>query len=161
HVAKQSYQREARDLRYEGLAHGVRLHAFVLDEGDERDKPVSGAYTPEEIAALAAAGDHGAIAPGIRPVLPGRGLYRDSTVVDTHVVVYDPRRGDLDVQFYEAGVGRGAYDDSLDALSGRRVFRFVGAGRGDFEIGRKLAPATRQRLVSTAFEAAPWQGARV
>jgi hypothetical protein len=157
-VANQRYRRETRSARLAGSTHGVRWTGFAFDEGDVRDRPVGGDYEPEEIAALAAAGDRIAIAPGIRVVGAGRGLYRRD-VVDSTVVVFDAVAGDLEVDFYETVAG--AYSDSLDALSGRRIFRFVGDGRGGFAIGRRLTPAGRHRLATAALVATPWAGASV
>lgn len=157
-VAAQRYRRETRAARYDGAVGGVRIQGFLLDEGDVRGKPVGNPYGPAEIAALEAAGDRSAIAPGIRAVAPGRGLYRRD-VVDSTIVRYDPVNGDLEVDFYEAGRAQGAYDDSLDVRSGRRVFHFVGTGAGNFAIGRLLPPPSRHHLASAAFDAAPWRGA--
>ncbi len=159
-VANQRYRRETKSARVEGGAAAWRWRGFALDDGDVRNKPVGGAYGPEEIAALTAAGDGGAIAAGIRVVGAGHGSYRRDGI-DSTIVRFDPVTGDLEVDFYEAGPSRGAYDDSLDALSGRRIFRFVGAAHGDFAIGRRLTPAGRQRLVTGDIETAPWKGAHL
>lgn len=137
-----------------------RLQGFFMREGDDRDNPVGDDLTDEDIAALAAAGDQVAIGPGIQEVGAGNGLYRRDAV-DSTVVVYDPLNGDLDVQFYETGAGRGAYEDQLDPLTGRRFFEFRGAGLGAFEIGRLLPPPARNQLVTASFSGAPWTGARL
>ena len=159
-VANQRYRRETRGARFSGGAQrrGLRWTGFALDEGDVRDRPVGGEYTADEIATLAAAGDAIAIAAGIEVVGAGRGSYRRDAV-DSTVVVFDPVNGDLDVDFFETGRFRGAYDDSLDALTGRRIFRFVGPGAGDFDIGRRLTPAGRHRLANVGLALAPWAGA--
>jgi len=156
-VANQRYRRETRGARFAGGTGRVRWGGFAFDEGDVRDRPVGGAYSASEIAALAAAGDDVAIAPGITVVGVGRGAYRRD-VIDSTIVVFDPVMGDLDVDFFEAGPAQGAYDDSLDALSGRRIFRFVGDGGGAFDIGRRLTPAGRHRLATAQLAIELWKG---
>jgi hypothetical protein len=159
-VSTERYRRDTRAARLEGRKGGLHVQGFFLDEGDDRDRPVGGDYTPGDVAALQAAGDRAAIAPGITSVGAGRGSYRFSAV-DSTVVVYDDSLGDLEVSFHEVGAGRGSYDDDLDPLSGRRFFEFVGAGLGAFEIGRLLLPPSRLQLASGRLEAAPWRGARL
>ena len=100
-VSTERYRRDTRAARLEGRAGGVRLQGFLFEEGDARDHPVGGTFTPAEVAALEASGDHDAIAPGIRQVEAGKGLYRASPL-DSTVVVYDDSTGDLDVDFYNA-----------------------------------------------------------
>jgi hypothetical protein len=156
-VGGAGYRRSARDARWDTGFHGIQVRGLLFQEGDDPDKPLTGDYDAEDIAALAAAGDGRAIAPGIRVVGVGKGLYRYDAF-DSTIVHYDPLRGDLEVDFYEAGP-QGAYDDSLDALSGRRIYVYRGPGRAAFAIGRLLAPATLQRLASARLEAAPWNGA--
>lgn len=159
-VTNERYRRGTRLARVQGETDRVRWGGFFFEEGDDRDKPVGAAYDPDEIAALEQAGDRPAIAPGIRAVGAGLGIYRYDAV-DSTIVVFDAVNGDLEVDFYEVGGGRGRYDDDLDALSGRRFFVFVGPGRGDFEIGRLLPPPGRARLASANIEATPWRGTRL
>jgi hypothetical protein len=154
------YRRQTSDARLDGTFGSMKVHGLVFSESDDRDAPYTGAFTPEDLTALEGAGDRPVIAPGIEVVGVGRGLYR-ADPVDSTIVRYAPITGDLDVHFYEAGAGMGAYEDSLDAFSGRRVFVYRGSGRGAFAIGRQLVPATQHRLASAQVEAAPWSGTRV
>jgi hypothetical protein len=137
-----------------------RMQGFFMREGDDRNNPVGDELNEEDIAALAASGDQSAIAPGIREVGAGNGTYRRDEF-DPTIVVYDPDDGPLDVQFYEAGAGRGRYEDQLDPISGRRFFEFRGPGLGAFDIGRLLAPPNRNQLVTASFSGEPWRGARL
>jgi hypothetical protein len=121
------YRRQTYDARHDGKLGRFELHGLLFSEGDDREAPYAGPYKPDEIAVLEAAGDQPVIAPGIHAVEPGRGLYRYDAF-DSTIVRYDPVTGDLEVEFFEAGVGQGAYDDSLDALSGRRIFVHRGPG---------------------------------
>ena len=154
------YRRQTYDARHDGKLGRFELHGLLFSEGDDREAPFSGPYKPDEIAALEAAGDQPVVAPGIDTVGPGRGLYRYDAL-DSTIVRYDPVAGDLEVEFYEAGARLGAYDDSLDAFSGRRIFVHRGSGRGSFEIGRLLVPASQHRLASAQLTGAPWRGARL
>jgi len=131
---------------------------MLLQEGDQSTRPVGPDLTPEEIALLSASGDQVAVAPGIHPTGVGQGDYRYGSI-DSTFVVYDPDLGDLRVDFYEAGFGQGAYEDSLDVLTGLRFFRFVGAGQGAFAIGKLLTPPNRTRLATGLLRGAPWTGA--
>lgn len=154
------YRRQSRDAQLEGTGLGLRWSGVAFAEGDDRDRPLDTTLDAADQAALAAAGDQTVIVEGIRAVAPGEGLYRHSAA-DSSIIVYDPVAGDLEVDFYEAGTGQGAYDDSLDVLTGRRIYRYVGDGAGEFDIGRKLAPPGWMQLVSARVDGAPWQGVRL
>jgi hypothetical protein len=158
-VTTERFRRETRAAGFETGRGSWRLDGFFLHEGDDPDHPVGGAFTPEEIATLQAAGDADAVAPGIEVVAPGSGSYRYA--LPDSFVVYDAVLGDLRVDFWEIGSGRGSYEDSLDAVSGKRFFVFVGPQRGTFEVGRLLSPPNRTRLVSTFVEGKPWDGAQL
>ncbi len=159
-VSTEQYRRGTITSRL-GLQQGTwRLQGLFVQEADDKDDPVGEPFTPEEIELLSAAGDQPAIGPGIRDVGAGNGDYSPESPGST-VVEYTPAAGNLEVEFYEAGSGRGDYDDDLDAQTGRRYFRFVGSGLGTFAIGRLLVPPDRTRLFTTVLEGTPWSGGRI
>jgi hypothetical protein len=154
------YRRQSRDVQLDSGRTGLRVQGLLFAEGDDQDRPLDAPLDAADRAALAAAGDHAVVGPGIRNVGAGRGLYRYA-VLDSTIVVYDPTAGDLDVDFYELGGTSATYDDSLDVVSGRRIYRYVGAGRGHFAVGRQLTPPNWLRLASARLDGGPWRGARL
>ncbi len=159
-VSAERYRRTTRGATVGGTHAGIQVEGFLLEDADDRDRPVSGDYNADALAALRSAGDQDAIAPGIRSVAPGSGLYRRD-MIDSTIVVYAPDTGDLEVEFREVGAGRGRYEDALDAANGQRYFRFVGVGAGAFETGRRLSPAERRRVGGARWTAAFPSGGRV
>jgi len=160
HVSTERYRRTTRGATVSGARGGIQVEGFLLEDADDRDRPVSGDYDADALAALQASGDQEAIAAGIRTVESGSGLYRRDAI-DSTIVVYAPDAGDLEVEFYEVGAGRGRYEDALDATNGQRYFRFARLGTGAFEIGRRLSPAERRRVGGARWTAALPRGGRV
>jgi hypothetical protein len=159
-VSTERYRRQTRGARM-GMQRGSwRLNGLFLREGDDRDHPLDGDLTPEEIALLSDSGDQPAVGPGVEVVGIGNGTYRYDAV-DSTLVLYDPDAGDLDVEFYETGDGLGRYEDKLDPLTGRRFFEYRGDGLGNFDIGRLLQPPNRTQLFTAFVEGSPWKGSKL
>ncbi|HZM15053.1 MAG TPA: hypothetical protein VFE28_03545 [Candidatus Krumholzibacteria bacterium] len=158
-VSTERFQRQTRTSRLALQRERWKLQGMFVQEADDESEPVGEPLTPEEVEILRTAGDQPAVAPGIKVVTPGTGLYRYDSL-DSTLVVYDPEQGNLVVDFYEIGTGKGSYDDRLDGRTGLRYFEHVGAGLGDFEIGRLLQPPNRTRLASAMLEGKPWKNGR-
>src|SRR6185503_14148816 len=111
-------------------------------------RPLDVTLDAADQAALGAAGDSAssALGPG---VTPGGGDYDTVRVAgEIHFAFAGPDSGDFEVVFARVGVGLGDYADSA-VVSGRPVFRFVGAGNGSVRVGRALPLPESHRVVAT------------
>jgi hypothetical protein len=125
-----------------------RLHTQLISESDDKGRPLDLTLSSEDLMVLAAAGDSAALAVG-PGVTPGRGDY-DTVRVETGALVFayaGTDSGDFVVQFARIGGGLGDYADSV-LVSGRTVYRWVGAGLGAFRVGRSLPLAESHQLWS-------------
>ena len=126
----------------------LALGLSVISEADDAGDPVSG-LSDQERALLAGAGDTLRATARDAGVFvgPGQGEY---LAIGGEVIARfqyaGTGQGDYDVGFVEVGAGAGDYGDSLTA-GGRQVYRYLGAGQGNFLPGRVLAPPTAQRLM--------------
>jgi hypothetical protein len=124
------------------------LFTQVLNESDDRGRPLDLTLSPADLTVLAAAGDSAARALGTG-VAAGPGEY-DTVRVATGRVVYayvGPDSGRFSVQFTRLGAGLGDYADSL-VVSGRTAYHWVGDGLGAFRVGRALPMPEAHRLWS-------------
>jgi hypothetical protein len=138
------YQYTLNRYRRNLLAAGTRWqgngwYAFArgVSEADDRGRPIDATLDNEGLAVLALAGDSAtrAIEPG---VVAAGGDY-DTLRADGGRLVYayvGPGGGRFSVPFARVGPGRGDYA-SYDVGSGT-AYRYVGAGLGEFQIGRGL-----------------------
>lgn len=125
-------------------------HAFtqLLNEADDRGRPLEAVLDPADRLALQLAGDSlsRALGPGVSA---GGGEY-DTVRVAGGGLAYawvGPDSGQFTVSFARIGPGRGDYTDSA-AVAGRTAFRFVGAGNGAFRVGRALPMPESHQLWS-------------
>ena len=120
----------------------VRVGVAALREGDDPDRPRDRSLDADEIAALTAAGDDpgAARSDGVRSTEPGEGAYREEFTPEgvRFFVLADSAGGDFDVDFRFVGEDEGAYRVRGVDVDGRLTFEFVGAGAGDYAIGRAL-----------------------
>ncbi|MBI1798667.1 MAG: hypothetical protein HYR73_03160 [Candidatus Eisenbacteria bacterium] len=112
--------------------------ARLLNEADDRGRPIGVTLSAEDRLVLAAAGDSAmrAIGPG---VTAGAGDY-DTVRVSPQSLAFafaGPDSGHYSVQFAPVGAGRGDYVDSA-VVAGRTAYRYVGSGLGAFVVGRRL-----------------------
>ncbi len=129
-----------------------RLYTAAVTESDDRGRPLGGTLDPNDLAALAAAGDSAAraIGPGL---VAGLGDYDTVRVVvdATHtqvVVAYaGPDSGRFTARFALVAQGAGDYADSV-IVSGITVYRWVGAGHGAYVLGRALPPPETHQLAT-------------
>ncbi len=147
-VATSRYRRRVEyaemDARALGSVGSVR--AAFFREGDDVSNTLGGDLTAAEKAQLSALGDSAQVAGGTRYVGPGRGDYQ--LVVDPatgrDVFVYVEGAGDYQVAFVSVGAGKGDYQ--ADPQYSGAVYRFVGAGQGDFVVRRDLPAPERRQL---------------
>lgn len=142
------YRRNFAALEGRFAARAVSGWTRVLTEGDDRGRPLDTALDDADRAALAAAGDSAtaALGPG---VTPGGGDYDTvRTAAGIHFAFAGPDSGEFRVTFARVGPGRGDYADSA-VVSGRPVFRHVGAGNGSVRVGRALPLPETHRVVAT------------
>jgi hypothetical protein len=128
------------------------LYAFttVLNEGDDRGRPLDLTFDASDRLVLEFAGDSASSAVG-GGVSAGGGDY-DLIVPPSGPSYYafaGPDSGDFAVRFARVGLGLGDYTDST-SVAGRTAYRFVGAGSGAFEIGRALPLPESHQLWSLA-----------
>lgn len=124
------------------------LFTRVLDEGDDRARPLDQALSDEDRLVLAEAGDStgAALAPGVTPGVGDYDTVRVANVV--HFAFVGPDSGSFDVRFARVGAGLGDYADSV-VVAGRAVLRYVGPGQGAFRVGRAL-PLPESHLLWSA-----------
>jgi len=129
----------------------MRMRALFFQESDDSDESLTGELTPEDRAALEAAGDDPAMAftSGIRVVEPGEGDYvlvpADS--IPEHFE-YAETGGGYRLDFYEVGTGKGDYRPDGFTARGEVKYAYAGEGGGDYIVGRGLALPERTRLFS-------------
>ena len=130
------------------------LRAFFFQEADDSGSPVSGALSASDRAILTAAGDDSskAFSSGIERVEPGKGEY---ILADSLPVHYDfvETGGDYRLEFYEVETGTGDYRTDGFSRRGFVKYRYTGAGKGDFRIGRFLPLPERLRLFTLGASA--------
>ncbi len=126
----------------------LSLFAGLLTESDDPGRPLDVAFSAEDRRVLAAAGDSlaRAVGPG---VTPGVGDYDTIRVsVDTLVFAFAGLdSGSFAVRFARVGEAQGDYLDSA-LVDGRAIYRWVGAGRGRFVVGRTLALPESHQLAT-------------
>lgn len=123
------------------------LFSRVLNEGDDRARPLDQSLSDEDRLVLASAGDSAglALAPGVTPGVGDYDTVRVAGVV--HFAFAGPDSGGFAVTFARVGAGLGDYADSA-VVAGRAVLRYVGPGLGAFRVGREL-PLPESHLVWT------------
>jgi hypothetical protein len=146
------YRRNLSAFSGEWRGKRARLYTAAVTESDDRGRPLDGTLDADDLAALGAAGDSAAraIGPGL---VAGVGDYDTVRVVvnasDTQLVLAfaGPDSGSFAARFARVGQGAGDYADSA-IVSGRTAYRWVGAGRGTFVLGRALPLPETHRLVT-------------
>lgn len=133
-----------------GFNEKLKWQTTLLREGDDQDNPLAFTLNETERSLLAAAGDGFAARDGSRFVGANQGNYirRDS------IWVYvGPDSGDYEVKFSDLGEGRGDY-----AYRGFGNFVYTGSNQGRYAPVVLLTPATRQEVLDSRLEIAPWRG---
>jgi hypothetical protein len=134
---------------------GVKLALLAAGEKDDADRPKSLTLDENDKNIIAAAGDDEtlAVAGGATLVGAGNGEY---VVVPADTVSgvpehfqFDDSTGTHDVVFTDVGSGRGDYVLDGVNVKGSPIFRFVGASRGRYIIGKKL-PLPESHSIYTA-----------
>jgi hypothetical protein len=132
------------------------LRAFFFQEADDSGNPVSGALSASDRDTLASAGDDSskAFSSGIEHVEAGKGDYVLADSLPTHYE-FDDTTGAADyrLEFYEVKAGTGDYRTDGFSRRGAVKYRYTGAGKGDFRIGRFLPLPERLRLFSLGASA--------
>ncbi len=109
----------------------------VIQEGDDRGRPLETTLSAEDRLQLTLIGDSASLAVG-PGVIGGGGDYDSVRIAGRLVYAFaGPDSGDFAVSFSRAGAGLGDYADST-LIDGRTAFRYVGDGNGGFRIGRAL-----------------------
>lgn len=137
------------------LPGGLTFGFLAANETDDAGRPKSLSLGEEDRAILASAGDDEwkAVAEGATFVGAGEGEYvlmPADTVAGTPArYVFDDSTGAYDVTFTLVGPGLGDY--LLDGVSvkGIPVYRFAGAAKGNYIVGRKL-PLPRSHALYSA-----------
>ncbi|OQX83957.1 MAG: hypothetical protein B6D63_05400 [Candidatus Latescibacteria bacterium 4484_7] len=141
---------------YRGL---FKVKTFFLQEGDDASRPLNGTLTAEDRSILASAGDdeRKALTSGIKKVDEGKGNYifvKGDSLPDHFEFVESG--GDYVLNFINVGTGKGDYTTDGFSIRGEVKYKYVGAGIGDYIIGKRLALPERNRLASVraTFEGA-------
>jgi hypothetical protein len=150
-MGEDAYQRTTLTGGWTSPEYGkaLRLRTLLFQESDDASKPAFGALTTQERGVLALAGDDPAkaLSSGVEQVDAGLGEYvlvpADS--VPAHFLFVETG-GTFHADFHQVTAGAGDY--RTDGFSSRGVvrYRFVGAGSGDFALGRLLPLPRRTRL---------------
>jgi hypothetical protein len=124
------------------LPGGIQLDVLYAREGDSKDRPRNITIDDAERTVLRDAGDDpdAAVTGGVVATEPGKGEYvrlvADSTGPERYA--FDDSTGDYNVSFVEVGVGQGDYTLGGISNAGRPYYEWVGAGRGNYVVGKAL-----------------------
>ena len=140
------------------LANGSAvLRGFYFRESDDPDDPVRGVMTDEYKEILAEAGDDPlkAIAPGVTPVenAPDAYILVPADTIPEHFEFVEVG-GDFLVDFFDAGNSNGDYVTDGFTRRGGVKFKYIGAGEGNYLIGKPLPLPERKEVISLGFDAA-------
>jgi len=129
----------------------LKLRTYILEDSDDKERPIRGGFEEGDRDILRSAGDDvtKAVASGVREVGAGEGdyIYIPGDSISSHFE-YVEEGGNYILSFIQVGQGRGDYTTDGFTSKGDVKYRYVGAGNGDFIIGRKLPVPKRNRLVS-------------
>ncbi len=115
----------------------LRWWTRVIQEGDDRGRPLETTLSAQDQLQLALIGDSTSLATG-PGVEPGGGDYDSVRIAGRLVYAFaGSDSGDFAVSFARAGEGLGDYADST-LVDGRTAYRYVGDANGAFRIGRAL-----------------------
>lgn len=131
---------------------GLKFGVLAAVETDDADRPKSLLIGEEDREVIEDAGDdeEKAVGEGATFVGEGQGNYirvpEDPAAGTPEYFVFDDTTGSYDVIFTSAGAGRGDYVLDGVSVSGIPVYRFVGVGKGDQVVGKRL-PLPRTHAV--------------
>jgi hypothetical protein len=155
----ESYQRGSFWSETTGKAGAaLRWNALYFREQDDEGDPRAITLSEEDRAALASAGDDptAALSSGVERVPVGEGSYvrvpADSIPGLPEHYAFVETGGEYRLDFTRVPAGEGDY--GLDGLStsGRKVYAFVGAGGGDYVIGKEIPLPLRHEVAAVALE---------
>jgi hypothetical protein len=131
------YRRNLAAADAEWRLGSARAFTRMLTEGDDRGRPLELTFDATDRLVLELAGDSLTRAIGAG-VAAGGGDYDTVRVAAGQVFAFaGPDAGTFAVRFARVGAGEGDYADSA-SVAGRTAYRFVGAGRGAYRVGRAL-----------------------
>ena len=139
----------------EALPGGLKLGVLAAKESDDGDRPKSVSLSEEDIRTIEQAGDDEelAVAQGATFVGEAKGDYitvpADTISGTPQHFEFNDTTGAYDVIFAEVGSARGAYVLVGVSLKGVPIYRFVGAGKGNYIVGKRL-PLPQSHTVYTA-----------
>ncbi len=149
-IASTSFRRNLAAAGARWVEGPLAVWTRVIQEGDDRGRPLDVTFTAEDRVRLALAGDSTALAIG-SGVTPGGGDYDTVRVAGGLAYAYaGPDSAGFTVLFAPVGVGRGDYAEST-LVDGRSAFRFVGQGAGSFRVGRPLPLPQSHQLVTVGM----------
>jgi hypothetical protein len=136
------------------LGAGVSISIAYAREADDKSDAKSVSLTEDDVAILAGAGDDpdAAITGGVVPADSGNGDYvfvpADTTAGTPAFYRFDEILGDFLVSFIEVSANTGDYRRGGISSRGTPFFEFVGAGLGNYVIGRALPLPTSVEVVT-------------
>jgi 3',5'-cyclic AMP phosphodiesterase CpdA len=139
----------------EALPGGVTLRALAAKETDDADRPKSVTFGEEDRGIIEQAGDDArrAVAEGASFVGEGKGHYvvvpGDTAAGAPEHFEFDDSTGAYDVIFAEVGSVQGDYVLDGVSIKGVPIYRFVGAAKGNYIVGKRL-PLPQSHTVYTA-----------
>lgn len=138
-------------FRLTGPEGRYRLGGTLLSERDDEDEPEAIVLSEEDYDILREAGDVSPFGSTARPVEEGG----DYDTLGGVFVFAGRDSGDFAVSFREVDFGEGEYVDSISALWGRRIYAFVGEGRGNYTPTAPVPLPESHRVFSLNGEANP------
>ncbi|MFH1277432.1 MAG: hypothetical protein ABIK65_03525 [Candidatus Eisenbacteria bacterium] len=144
-------------FRLRGGEGRYRLGGTFLSERDDEGEPEAIVLTEPEYDSLRAAGDSSPLGSSARPVEEGG----DYDTLGGVFVFAGRDSGDFAVSFRQVEPGAGDYADSISSVWGRRIFVFVGEGRGSYTPAVPIPLPESHRVFSLAGEANPGGPLRV
>ncbi|MCD6379492.1 hypothetical protein J7M07_03500, partial [bacterium] len=158
-VGERNYERTTISAGWSSslFSDAVRLRGFFFRETDDRESPIGGEFTEEELDSLKNAGDNSdhAFASGKEEIDSGGNGYifvkADSSAPSHYLFVESGARYLLD--FYEVAHFEGDYNTDGFSTIGELKYKYVGAGSGDYRIGRPLALPEAKNVAAVSADA--------
>lgn len=156
-VTQQRYDRTSTfgNVQTQRLPAGFRFEALAAVERDDADRPKTTTLSQEDRDVLAAVGDdaESAVSGGVTFVGTGNGDYKyvaadPNTGIPEHYA-FDDTAGAYVVSFANVGLGEGDYKLSGITAKGLPIYGFVGGGKGDHAVGKKLPTPQSLSVVTT------------
>ena len=154
-VSATGYSRTVLGAAADSLSLGpTSFHLSWILEADDPDRPIGGPLSDEDEQVLREAGDNPnrALGSGVTRVAAGEegtGDYLKRTQGGTEYYVFAPgdSLANYFLSFQRVEANQGDYTQSEITKKGQRVYEYVGPGKGEFVLGRRLSLPSKSEAI--------------